>query len=248
MKKFLLILLALLLCAGMACAEGAVPTATPAPTPVPDMIVQSDATRRPIQTATPRPADAPLPEDTFLGHAVEITRRLGLMAESDVYFAYCNRSGATRARWDAVSRGDHMNPARIFSLSGSELLRGLTNGQPENAPWFDMSRPELRRDIVGTLPDMMFIGMDREDVSLIKMLARYKIYAADVPDDCGLLIMLYEDGTPIVCYWYSNAGAVSISAFFMPDEALEACASPDDVSAWFAALGMPVVTFEEVTW
>lgn len=247
MKKFLL-MLAMLLCACVACAEAPPPTVTPAPTPVPDMIAQPDATRRPIETATPRPADAPLPEDTFLGHAVEIARRLGLMAESHVYYSYCNRSGATRERWEAVSRGDHTTPACIFSLSGTELISGLTGGNPESAPWFDLTRPELRRDIVGTLPDMMFIGMDKEDVSLIKMLARYKIYAADVPDDCGLLIMLYEEGTPIVCYWYSNAGAVSISAFFMPDEALGACATTGDVSAWFAALGMPVVHFEEVTW
>lgn len=248
MKKFLLMLLALLLCAGMACAEKAVPTATPAPTSVPDMIAQPEGTRRPIETATPRPADAPLPEDTFLGHAVEIARRLDLMAESSVYYYYCNRTDATRERWDAVSRGDHTTPARIFSLSGGELRRGLTGGDPENAPWFDLTRPELRRDIVGTLPEMMFIGMDREDVSLIKMLARYKVYASDVPDDCGLLIMLYTDGTPIVCYWYSNAGAVSISAFFIPDAALEACVTVEDVSAWFAALGMPQVSFEEVTW
>lgn len=246
MKRMYLLVLALLLCIGTACAEEATPT--PAPTPVPGVIAQPDATRRPIETATPRPEDAPLPEDTFLGHAVEIARRLGLMAESRVYYNYCNRSGANRERWEAVSRGDHTTPVRIFSLSGEELRMGLTNGQPESAPWFDLTRPELRRDIVGTLPDMMFIGMDKEDVRLIKMLARYKIYAADVPDDCGLLIMLYEEGTPIVCYWYSNAGAVSISAFFMPDDALEACATTADVSAWFAALGMPVVDFEEVTW
>lgn len=246
MKK-LLLLLAVLLCAAGALAEEAPVTPTPAPTPVPDLIAQPDASRRPIETATPRPEDAPLPEDEFLGHAVEIARRLGLMAESSVYFDYCNRSGASRERWDAVSRGDHTTPSRIYSLSGTELMLGLTNGQPESAPWFDLSRPELRRDIVATLPDMMFLGMDQEDVSLIKMMGRYKVFASD-QEGCGLLVMLYDGGTPIVCYWYSDNGAVSISAFFLPDEVLENCQSAEDVSAWFASLNMPVVTFEEVTW
>lgn len=248
MKKLVLMLLTLLLCAGAACAENAAPTVTPSPTPVPEMIAQPDVTRRPIQTATPRPADAPLPEDSFLGNAVEIARRLDLLAESSVYFEYCNRSNATQERWDAVTRGDHTTPSRVFSLSGETLLMGLTGGNPASSPWFDLSRPELRRDMVGTLPDMMFIGMDTEDVRLIKMLARYKVFASDMEDSCGLLVMLYDGGTPIVLYWYADQGAVSISAFFMPDEVLEACGSAEDVSAWFARMNMPVVAFEEVTW
>lgn len=245
MKKLLLILLTLLMCTAVAAAEE--PTATPAPTPVPDVIAQPDATRRPIATATPRPADAPLPEDPFLGHAVEIARRMDLMAKSSVYFQYCNRSDATPERWEAVTRGDHTTPVHIFSLSGEELRNGLTGG-PENAPWLDLSRTEIRRDIVASLPDMMFAGMETDDVRLVQMMGRYKIFAADVPDDCGLLVMLYEDATPVICFWYSNQGAVSISAFYMPDPALEACASPEEVAVWFAQMNMPLVRFEEVSW
>lgn len=249
MKKLSLIMaLALLLAVavcGLAFAE------EPTPTPVPDMIAQPDATRRPITTATPRPADAPLPEDTFLGNAVEIARRLDLLAESEPFFAYCNRSGATREMWDAISRGDHTTPSRIFALDCETLLMGLTDGNPEAAPWFDLSRVELRRDMVSTIPEMMFIGMDKEVVSCIKMLGRYKVYAptdGSYQDGAGLLVMLYDGGTPIVLWWYANAGAVSISAFFLPSEALEACVSAEDVSAWFASLSMPLVPFEEVTW
>lgn len=246
MKKLMLILLAAAMLMGCALAEA--PTETPAPTPSSDLIAVPDATRRPIETATPRPADAPLPADPFLGHAVEIARRLDLLADSGVFYTYCNRSGASPEVWDFVSRGDHTTPAHIYTLSGETLMLGLTGGDPSDTPWFDLSRTPLRRDIVATLPDMMFVGMDKEVVSCIRMLARYKIFASDMPDDCGLMVMLYDDGTPIVLHWYSERGAVSISAYFVPDAALEACASAEDVAAWFAGLNMPLVTFEEAIW
>ncbi len=205
------------------------------------------ATPRPISTATPSPTYAPLPQYEFLGNAVEIARRLGLLAGSGPYYTYCNRSGATQEQWDFVTRGDHTTPARIFALSGETLVAGLTGGNLEAAPFFDLSDVHLRRDLMATLPDMMFQGMDREIVSCCKSLARYKIYAADAPGTCGLLVMLYADATPIVLHWYADAGAVCIVAFFMPDAALEACQTAEDVSAWFAGLRLPVVAFEEVT-
>jgi len=249
MKKFLLVLLAALLCAGAVFAEEAASEATPSPTPVPEMIAQptGDATRRPTQTATPRPADAPLPEDVFFGNAVEIARRMGMLMDSGVYYDYCNVSGATKALWDEVARGDHTMPVRVFSLTGDALRYGLTGGDPESSPWFDLTRADLRRDMVSTLPDMMYIGMASEKVSLCRSLARYKVFAADIPEGCGLLVMQYGEGTPIVLPWYTEGGAVSISAFFMPDEELEGCQTAEDVSKWFASLGMPVVPFEEVT-
>lgn len=248
MRK-LTILMALLL-AGLLCGVVAAEEEV-TPTPVPEMIAQPEATRQPIATATPRPADAPLPEDTFLGNAVEIARRLGMLAESEPFFTYCNRSGATREMWDDISRGDHTMPDRIFALDCETLLMGLTNGNPESAPWFELSRVELRRDMVSTLPEMMFIGMDKEVVNCIKMMGRYKVYAptdGSYQDGAGLLVMLYDGGTPIVLWWYADRGAVSISAFFLPNEMLEACTTADDVSAWFASLNMPLVPFEEVTW
>ena len=248
MKKLLLALLVLLValaCVGMASAEGA---PTPTPAPVSDMIAQPEATRQPIATATPRPADAPLPEDPFLYHAVEIARRVDMLAKSGPFYAYCNTMQVSRTVWDAVSRGDHTTPSHIYSLSGETLLLGLTGGDPDAAPWFDLSRVELRRDMVSTLPDMMLIGMDNEVVNCVHLLARFKVYASDMPDACGLLVMLYEDATPMVLYWYSDSGAVQVSAFFMPDEMLEVCTCAEDVSAWFASLNMPLVAFEEVHW
>ncbi|MBQ2952699.1 MAG: hypothetical protein IJE07_04010 [Clostridia bacterium] len=249
MKKIVLMILALLLCVAVAQAEDVTPTATPSPTPVPDIIAQPEKEeRRVTTTATPRPADAPLPEDEFIANVVEIARRMDMLTKSSVYYNYCNRSGATWTRWQALTRGDHTTPVRILSLDGESLRMALTGGEPENSPWFDLGRQELRQDMVTSLPDVMYVGMDSDDVSTCRSLARYKVYASDMPDDCGLLILLYEDAVPIVSPWYSNEGAVCVCAFLMPDEVLEACQTPEDVSAWFAGLGMPEVSFEEVTW
>lgn len=250
MKKlllFLALLLSIMLC-GAALAETMPVTPTPAPTQVPEMIAQPDATRRPIATATPRPADAPLPEDVFIGNAVEIARRMDMLAKSGVFYTYCNRSYASEELWDATTRGDHTTPVRIYSLSGDALVAALTAGAPEGSSLLDLTRTDLRRDLVSSLPDMMFIGRDSEEVSLIQGLGRYKVFAADIPEGCGILVLQYEDAVPIVCYWYTDRGAVSISAFFLPDETLAACACPEDVAAWFQTLGLPTAAFEEVEW
>lgn len=247
MKKLLLFLVLALMCCGTALAESAA-TPTPAPTPVPDMLAQPDATRRPITTATPRPADAPLPEDVFIGNAVEIARRMDMLAKSGTFYDYCNRTGASKTLWDATTRGDHTMPVRMYSLSGENLVAALTAGVPEGAAVLDLSRVDIRHDLVSTLPDMLFVGRDGEEVSLIQGLGRYKVFAADIPEGCGILVLLYEDAVPIVCYWYTDRGAVSISAFFLPDETLAACDSPEAAADWFQTQGMPAAVFEEVTW
>lgn len=258
MKKTLLLLL-MLLCFTAAAAEEApsapaptptatlAPTAAPSPTPVPDMVAQPDATRAPITTATPRPTDAPLPEDPFMANAVEIARRIDMLAKSEVFMAYCDSTYSSEEEIKAVSWGDHTWPARVFHVGGSALVEAMSDGVSDSA-WLDMSRVEIRRDLVDSLPDMLLYGMDEAAADLVSLLARMKIFASDLPEDCGFMVMLYDDAAPIVLPWYSDEGAVSISAFFMPDEALAACESAEAVSAWFAEKGLPTVAFEEVTW
>lgn len=247
MKKLLLFLVLALMCCGAALAESAA-TPTPAPTPVPDMLAQPDATRRPITTATPRPADAPLPEDVFIGNAVEIARRMDMLAKSGTFYDYCNRSDADKELWDAVSRGDHTMPARIYALSGENLVAALMTGAPEGAAGPDLTRADIRSDLVASLPDVFLVGRDNEEVLVIQSLGRFKVFAADIPEGCGLMLMLYEDAVPVIGYWYTDRGAVSVSAYFLPDETLAACDSPEAASAWFQMMGMPAAAFEEVMW
>lgn len=267
MKKAMIFLLAalMLLCLTTAGAEeAAVPpptltatptpmppeapaAATPSPTPVPDMLAQPDATRAPITTATPRPTDAPLPEDPFMANAVEIARRIDLLAKSEVFLDYCDSTYSTLEEVQAVSWGDHTWPARVYEVSGEELVSAMTGGVAD-AAWLDMSRAEIRRDLVDTLPEMLLYDVEEAVADRISLLARMKVFASDRPEGCGFLVMLYADAAPIVLPWYSEEGAVKLSAFFMPDEKLAACVTAEEVSAWFAEKGLPPAAFEEVTW
>lgn len=244
MRNLLSILLVILLCMSAACAEdvasGSDLTATP--TPAQDNVFPPMSAKA---TPTPRPTEAPLPEDPFMANAVEIARRIGQLAQSERFMWYYDYSGATQEQIEAVAGGDHTMPARVFHISGEQLIVGLYSGAEAGA-MLDFTRVELQRDLVSSLPEMLLGVREETELSLIYLLARYKTFACDTAAGCGLYIMLYEDATPIVLPWYAENGAVKISAFFMPDAALTACTDAAEVSAWFAGKGLPAVTFEEV--
>ena len=223
------------------------PVETPAPTRVPDMIAMPEGETRPIVTRTPRPTDAPLPADPFMANAIEIARRIDLLAKSETFLRYWDDSGVTDKQRRAITGGDHTDPVRVFRMSGEAMLEALAVGMPEGSSLPDLSRFEIRRDLVRSIPDMLQGSMDAKEVEFIEMLTRYKVFAGDAKG-CGLMFMLYADATPIVLTWYADNGAVNIAAGFMPDETLAACMTAEDVMAWFAGKGMPAAVFEEVKW
>jgi len=245
MKK-LLVLLVTLMIAGSAGAEGIDrPAELPSATPIPDVIAVPDGTTRPIVTATPRPADAPLPEDPFIANAVEIARRIELLAESSLFMAYWNDTEATQAQIDALTGGDHTLPECIYHLRGEVLTEALMQDLKPGM-MIDLERVELRRELVEPLPEMLLMGRDQAERALISLLARYKVFAMEDAQGCGVLMMLYREAVPVLVTWYADQGAVRMAAWFLPDEGLAACQDAGAVSAWFALTGLPEVAFEEV--
>lgn len=241
MKKlcFLIVLLCMI-CAG-AVAEQPQGTATPAPTRVPAVLATPEGAVR--ATPTPRPTDAPLPEDPFMANAVELARRIDLLAKSSMFMI--TESWISLDEAEKLFGGDHTWPSQVFVLKQETLIEALFAGVPaENRP--DFTRVEMRRDLVSELPYMLLGDMSQEQLSTIQTLHRYKVFACDDASGCGVMIMLYEDAAPIMLTWYADRGAVSISACFMPDEALRECATAEAVSRWFASRGMPEAAFEEV--
>lgn len=238
MKRLLAGVLALLACLCWAYAETA--------TPRPDVLATPEGERRLITTATPRPTDAPLPADGFYANAVEIARRIDLLAESSVFMANCDYTYSSKAEIEAVSGGDHTTPARIYALNAEALTEALFGNMPEGAVLPDLERPELRRDLMEQLPDILRGQREEQELSLISLLHRFKVFAWEDAQGCGLLVMLYEDAVPVLVTWYADNGAVCMSASFLPDEALSACESAQQVSDWFAGKGLPPAAFEEV--
>ncbi len=224
------------------------PTATPAPTKVPDLLATPEGQVWKLVTATPRPTDAPLPQDTFMANAVEIARRIDLLAKSEMFIYYWDYSSLTMKEIEALTRGDHTNPVRMYEMTGDDMLAALAENMPEGAVLPDLTRAEMRRDLVNALPDMLQGERSDDEMSLLHLLWRYKVFASEDREGCGLMLLLYGDAVPIAVTWHANSGAVSMAACFLPDEALQACMSAEEAAAWFAGKGMPAAAFKEVTW
>ncbi len=233
--RLLLALCVLLLSIPAALAE-------PVPTDTPTPYVMQNA----IPTASLMPTAAPVEEDAFLSHAVEIAHRISVLAANPHAMAHLWFEPMNEAILDELRTGDHTKPQRIFHVSGEELIRALYGPEDDAAARLDFTRPELRRDLVESLPDMLLGRREIFDLQVLHYLARYKTFAETDVEGCGFFIMLYGEDTPVVLPWYTERGAASIAAFFMPDDELKACTDAEAVSAWFAGKGLPAVRFEEI--
>lgn len=243
MRKWLILLLAVLLCAAPACAE--TPDAAPTATPVPDLVAVAEGESRPAATPTPHPYDSALPEDVFMANAIEIARRIDLLADNEL-FIWNFASTLNEAVLDKVSAGDHTWPKVVYALDGHAFWEAMYAGAPEGSAVLDLTRPEIRRDLVWPLSHMLLGQRAADEMSLIHLLSRYKVFACERGDAFGAMFLLYDNAVPILLAWYADAGAVAITASFLPDDALNACASAEEISAWMMTRGLPWVAVEEV--
>lgn len=243
MKKWTLLLAAMLMCAGMACAEA--PEAAPTATPVPGVVAVPEGESRPEVTPTPHPYGSALPEDVFMANAIEIARRIDLLADNEM-FMWNFASGVDEAVVDKVTAGDHTWPRAVYAMDGHALWASMYAGAPEGSAVLDLSRPEVRRDLVWPLSDMLVGQRAADEMALIHLLARYKVFACERGEEFGAMFLLYDNAVPILLVWYSDAGAVAISASFLPDDALYACQTAEEVSLWLMKRGLPMVVVEEV--
>lgn len=184
-------------------------------------------------------------EDPKLPHVIEIAHRIDRLAENEDFLIAYDYSYADEEVYERVSGGDHTHPARIFHVGSDVLIDALYAGvDASQRP--DFTRPELLRNLISPIADMLWGVRESSELSLLTLFARYKVFACEGQTGGGVYILLYEEATPVLVTWYAQEGAVCASAVFMPDEALQACTDAQSVSAWFAACGMPLVEFEEV--
>lgn len=243
MKKLLMLLAALAMIAAVACAEA--PDALPTATPVPGVVAAPEGENRAAATPTPHPYDSPLPEDVFLANAIEISRRIDLLADSEA-FIWNFAGGIDEAVLDKVTAGDHTWPRAMYAMDGHAMWAAMSAGAPEGSAALDLSRPEIRRDLVWPLSHMLVGQRPADESALIHLLSRYKVFACDRGEEFGAMFLMYDNAVPILLVWYSDAGAVAIAASFLPDDDLNACASAEEVSAWLTTRGLPQVAVEEV--
>ena len=241
MNKLLLLLLAAML-ALPAFAEDAAPIAEPTPVPQTDSIVEGYIPPAKDDSAQELP---PLRDDPMLQHVVEIAHRLDLLAENKLFASYYIPVSIPTAAVEAVSYGDHTRPMKVYHLNGGVFIDALYAGaDPALIP--DFTRTELRRDLVGELPNLLWGKREETELYLLTLLARFKIFASNDAEGCGIFFLLYEDASPVMVTWEAYNGCVSVAAYFMPDAKLAAVSDTEAMSAWFASFGLPFVPFEEV--
>lgn len=238
MKKLLAFLL-LLLCMTAACAESAEPT------PTPDSVVEGGYTAPATPTPVPTPEPPPLREDPMLLNAVEIAHRIDILAENERFRYFYMNPLMLDQDIEALSYGDHTRPTRAFHLNGQTLIEGLYAGA-DASQMHDFTRPELRRDLVGELPELLWGRREEAELHVLYMLGRCKVFALEGAEGCGVFFLLFEEAAPVMVTWVADNDCVNVTAVFMPEEKLAAVSNAEEMSAWFAQKGMPVVTFEEV--
>lgn len=239
MKKLLLLLMVILTLPALAEEPP-----TPTPAPASDSVAEGY-----VAPATPTPAPTPelppLREDPMLQNIVEIAHRIDLLAESRLFRAQYISYEVADEVIERVSYGDHSRPAQVFHMDGRQMIDALQAGV-EPSQQLDFTRPELMRDLVDELPELLFGTREDGELHVLSVLWRYKVFEAPGASGCGLFVMLYEEAAPVVVTWMAQNDCVKVSACFMPDEALAAVRDARGAAEWFASKGMPAVTFEEV--
>ena len=241
MKRMMLFLAAMLMAISAFAEE---PSPTPESTKRSTSVVEGGYTA----PATPAPAPTaelpPLRDDPMLYHAVEIAQRIDILAKNESFrdrFMY----GFYHDKLEVLTSGDHTRPQRAYHLNDQALIEGLYSNMPE-AERLDFTRPELLRDLVGELPEILWGRREEMELSIFSVLSRCKMFALPGAEGCGLFVFLYKEAVPVIVTWYAENECVETAAFFMPDEALAAAEDAAAVSEWFAVKGMPLVQFEEV--
>lgn len=237
-------LMTLLLCLLLALPALAEELPTPTPAPVSDSIAEGY-----VAPATPTPAPTPelppLREDPVLQNIVEIAHRIDLLSESRLFRAHYISSAVTQDMIERVAYGDHGRPARVFHLNGQQMIDAL-QADVEPSQQLDFTRPELLRDLVDELPELLWGIREDAERHVLTVLWRYKVFAAPGAQGCGVFFMQYEEASPVMVTWMAQDDCIKVSACFMPDDALAAVMDVQGMTDWFAAKGMPAVTFEEV--
>ena len=145
-----------------------------------------------------------------------------------------------------VLAGDYAAPARAYAVDlhtaddGAPLLPNFVAGDLYSAvhgvhweardkeadPWQTESRVD----------------------SLMRSATVDRFYPCDMEDGAGLVLLLYERGTPVLMTWQADGGVVLLQAGFIRSAELAACDTADEVADWLAACGRPGLPVTALSW
>ena len=163
------------------------------------------------------------------------------------YMQQMNTSAAGTAEEAEVRRkvaeimaGDYAAPDHVFLVTGP-----AGDGDAQGWAWPYEAAERIRRtnpSPLAFLDEMRALKefMDGTGISaLVSNAADDRLYAADQPEGCGLLFLVYRRGTPYVVAWNAENGAVRLRGSFLQDASLARCDTETKLAAWLAARGYP---------
>lgn len=183
-------------------------------------------------------------ENTNLGHMLELCQRVDLLVRSDRMVSdwVQGTDNAIAEEQKMVSRlraGDRSIPSVVYYVTGEEMKRAFIG---KNADYTDS---EEQRQVLQEMPlRILMEQMDEYQSSLFSNLARSTAYQAPEGEpEMGMYLVLYADALPMMGVWTAKAAGVNdLSCVPVLSDALAACQSAEDVSAWFEHVNMPVMT------
>lgn len=183
-------------------------------------------------------------ENTNLGHMLELCQRIDLLVRSDRMVSdwVQGTDSAIAEEQKMVSRlraGDRSTPSAVYYVTGEEMKRAFIG---ENADYTDSE--EQRQVLQGMPLRILMEQMDEYQSSLFNNLARSTAYETPEGEpDMGMYLVLYADALPMMGVWTAKAAGVNdLSCVPVLSDALAACQSAEEVSAWFERVNMPTMT------
>ena len=140
----------------------------------------------------------------------------------------------------ATRAADHARDERYLSLYTGDkdvLALAMQMGQGHEEPRLLLQADVTDSLLARALGTMLVSRLGAETLSAAAITTEETIFAGEA-EGSGVLLALYEKAAPILVDWRGEDGAVQMRTTFLPFDDLAACATCDEVAAWFAEQGV----------
>jgi len=184
---------------------------------------------------------AALAEADMVAQAVTLAQRMDALAGSSGYRSCVGMYGEMDTLLGQYAAGSHDQPRLVVAVDtkgytdmvlGSVIALGFEVDAVAQAELVEKMSSAMVLQLVATKGTSILAAVSGMTTSTV--------FAREGEAARGVYLLLYEGATPIAVNWTAQNGAVSMNAYFLPDDELAACQSVQAVSDLLAARGMLV--------
>lgn len=193
-----------------------------------------------LTAADPMPVllGEPSEEDT-LERALSVAVGMDAMVEGG-YGAAMGASESMLALMNAWSAGDADAPVLAVMTDLSLGTPGVTFLNEVLLPDYEVDEPLLAK-AVNAIPTILlgrYCGT--EALAASSMIHGEILFADGGSPMTGLILLIYEDKTPIMVASYTREGAVNMRAYYLPIEGIADCRTVEEVNEFFEDVLLPM--------